>query len=49
MKSFWLAARLIAECRGIVWVTAVGTSAAVGMRFAHVLTDCGVRSVFLNS
>lgn len=46
-ESFWIAARQIAACPGIVWVTGVGTSAAVGMRLAHVLTDCGVRSVFL--
>jgi arabinose-5-phosphate isomerase len=25
----------------------VGTSAAVGTRFAHILTDCGARSMFL--
>lgn len=46
-QSFWVAARKITECPGLVWVTGVGTSAAVGERFAHVLTDCGVRSVFL--
>jgi D-arabinose 5-phosphate isomerase GutQ len=46
-ESFWIAARQIAECPGILWVTGVGTSAAVGLRFAHVLTDCGVRSMFL--
>jgi len=46
-ESFWVVARQIAECPGIVWVTGVGTSAAIGMRFAHVLTDCGVRSMFL--
>lgn len=46
-ESFWIAARQIAACPGIVWVTGVGTSAAVGMRFAHVLTDCGVWSMFL--
>jgi D-arabinose 5-phosphate isomerase GutQ len=46
-ESFWLVARQIAECPGMVWVTGVGTSAAIGMRFAHVLTDCGVRSIFL--
>ena len=44
----WEAARRIAECSGIVWVTGVGTSAAVGERCAHILTDCGVRSVFLS-
>ncbi len=44
----WEAARRIAGCSGIVWVTGVGTSAAIGERCAHILTDCGVRSVFLS-
>jgi D-arabinose 5-phosphate isomerase GutQ len=30
-------------------VTAVGTSASVGTRFAHILTSGGVRSIFLSS
>jgi arabinose-5-phosphate isomerase len=47
-EDFWRIATLIAECPGIVWVTGVGTSAAVGGRFAHILTDCGARSVFLS-
>ena len=38
----------LSTCAGIIWVTGVGTSAAVGRRFAHVLTDCGVRSMFLS-
>jgi len=46
--AYWEAARLIAGCPGIVWVTGVGTSAAVGQRFAHILTDCGARSMFLS-
>lgn len=41
-------ARVLSECPGIIWVTGVGTSAAVGRRFAHILTDCGVRSMFLS-
>ena len=45
---FWEIARLIANSPGLVWVTAVGTSAAVGQRFAHVLTDCGARAMFLS-
>jgi arabinose-5-phosphate isomerase len=45
--AFWNCARLLAGCPGLIWVTGVGTSAAVGSRFAHVLTDCGARSMFL--
>jgi D-arabinose 5-phosphate isomerase GutQ len=45
--AFWTCARLLSDCRGLVWVTGVGTSAAVGSRFAHILTDCGARSMFL--
>jgi len=44
----WEVARRIAGCPGLVWVTGVGTSAAIGERFAHILTDCGVRSIFLS-
>jgi arabinose-5-phosphate isomerase len=40
---------MIADCPGIVWVTGVGTSAAMGIRFEQILTDCGVRSIFLSS
>jgi D-arabinose 5-phosphate isomerase GutQ len=46
--AFWKTCELIARCKGIVWVTGVGTSGMVGERFAHILTDCGVRSVFLS-
>ena len=46
--EFWVAANLIASCPGLVWVTGVGTSATVGARFAHILTDCGSRSMFLS-
>lgn len=45
--SFWTCAQLLSECSGLIWVTGVGTSAAVGSRFAHILTDCGARSMFL--
>ena len=45
--AFWTCARLLSECPGLIWVTGVGTSAAVGSRFAHILTDCGARSMFL--
>jgi D-arabinose 5-phosphate isomerase GutQ len=46
--GFWKTCELIAHCKGIVWVTGVGTSGMVGARFAHILTDCGVRSIFLS-
>jgi D-arabinose 5-phosphate isomerase GutQ len=45
--DFWTCVRLLAGCQGLIWVTGVGTSAAVGSRFAHILTDCGARSMFL--
>lgn len=40
-------ARRLSECRGLVWITAVGTSAAVGERCAHILTCSGARAMFL--
>lgn len=46
-QAFIDCARLIAECNGLVWVVGVGTSAAVGQRLAHILSCCGVRSMFL--
>jgi len=46
--AFWTCARLLGECSGLIWVTGVGTSAAVASRFAHILTDCGARSMFLS-
>lgn len=46
--AFWGCARLLYECPGLIWVTGVGTSANVGARFAHILTDCGARSMFLS-
>ncbi len=45
--AFWTCVQLLADCPGLIWVTGVGTSAAVGSRFAHILTDCGARSMFL--
>jgi len=47
-ESFWQCARLLIDCPGLVWITAVGTTAAVGMRFAHVLTCSGARAMFLS-
>lgn len=47
-ESLWATAEAVAACRGIVWTTAVGTSSAVAQRLAHILTDCGVRSMFLS-
>ena len=46
-EAFWTCARLLSECPGLIWVTGVGTSAAIGSRFAHILTDCGARSMYL--
>ncbi len=46
--AFWKCAQLLGGCSGLIWVTGVGTSAAVGSRFAHILTDCGARSMFLS-
>jgi arabinose-5-phosphate isomerase len=47
-EPFWQCARLLIDCPGMVWITAVGTSAAVGMRFAHILTCSGARAMFLS-
>jgi arabinose-5-phosphate isomerase len=47
-SSFVVVARLLAACTGLVWVTGVGTSAAVGSRFAHILSCCGRRSMLLS-
>lgn len=46
--AFWTCARMLSDCQGLIWVTGVGTSAAVGIRLAHILTDCGARSMFLS-
>lgn len=46
--TFWQIANLLSTCPGLIWVTAVGTSAAVAARFAHILTCCGARSMFLS-
>lgn len=43
--SFWQVAQLLIDCKGMIWLTAVGTSAAVAARFAHLLTCCGVRAI----
>ena len=47
-ESLWSTAKALAACPGIVWTTGVGTSSAVALRLAHILTDCGVRSMFLS-
>ena len=47
-EAFWTCARLLCDCPGLIWVTGVGTSGNVGARFAHILTDCGVRAMFLS-
>lgn len=46
--AFRQCAQLLSECPGLIWVTGVGTSATVGSRFAHNLTCCGARSMFLS-
>jgi arabinose-5-phosphate isomerase len=46
--AFWECAQILSACPELIWVTGVGTSAAVGSRFAHILTDCGTRSMFLS-
>lgn len=47
-EPFWQCASLLSECSGMIWITAVGTSAAVGARFAHILTCAGARAMFLS-
>ena len=46
--SFWECAQLLSNCKGFIWTTGVGTSAQVAARFAHILTCCGERSMFLS-
>jgi arabinose-5-phosphate isomerase len=46
--SFYQCAQLLSECPGMIWITAVGTSASVAARFAHILTCCGARSMFIS-
>jgi arabinose-5-phosphate isomerase len=46
--AFWQCARLLIDCPGLVWITAVGTSASVAMRFSHILTCSGARAMFLS-
>ena len=47
-EPFLQTAGLLVRCQGLVWITAVGTSAAVGERFAHILTCSGARAMFLS-
>jgi len=47
-ERFSRVAQELGHCPGLIWVTGVGTSAAIGARFAHILTDCGARSMFLS-
>jgi len=46
--NFWQIANRLSTCPGLIWVTAVGTSAAIAARFAHILTCCGARSMLLS-
>jgi arabinose-5-phosphate isomerase len=42
------AVRLLLECRGHVVVSGSGTSHAVALRFAHLLSCCGTPALFLH-
>lgn len=42
------AVRLLLECRGHVIVSGSGTSHAVALRFAHLLSCCGTPALFLH-
>jgi arabinose-5-phosphate isomerase len=46
--ELWNTSKVISDCKGLIWVTGVGTSASIGIRFAHILTCSGVRSVFIS-
>jgi len=46
--AFRTCAQLICDCQGLIWTTGVGTSAAVAQRLAHLLTECGARSMYLS-
>ncbi len=46
--TFGEAVRLMFECRGHVIVSGSGTSHAVALRFAHLLSCCGTPSLFLH-
>jgi D-arabinose 5-phosphate isomerase GutQ len=48
-EQFWQVAHLLCDCPGVVWTTAVGTSATVAQRFAHILTCSGGRAMFLST
>lgn len=44
-----IAARWMMECQGHVLVSGAGTSHAVAMRFAHLLSCCGTPSLFIDA
>ena len=46
--SFTDAASLILAADGLVFVSGIGTSHAVALRLAHLLSCCGTRAVFLH-
>lgn len=46
--TFARAVRLLLECRGHVIVSGSGTSHAVALRFAHLLSCCGTPALFLH-
>jgi arabinose-5-phosphate isomerase len=47
-EAFARAVRLLLGCRGHVLVCGSGTSHAVALRFAHLLSCCGTPSLFLH-
>ncbi len=46
--NFPAAARLLLNCQGHVLVAGAGTSHAVALRFAHLLSCCGTPALFLH-
>jgi arabinose-5-phosphate isomerase len=46
-ESFTAVVRMLLECRGKVFVTGSGTSAAMARRMAHLLAVCGTPAVFI--
>lgn len=47
-EDFVRAAKLLFECKGHVLVAGSGTSHAVALRFAHLLSCCGTPSLFIH-
>jgi arabinose-5-phosphate isomerase len=47
-EQFFKAIDKILECEGILYTSGVGGSGIVAMRFAHLITCCGIPSIFLH-